>query len=93
MKFKRDVAAAILRDLLTKNTMIEDVSDISHEEFVFHAGMLSDAGIIEAALLPDFSNFQAQRITWFGYSRLYEFDEALGKEFDPKNFVRNFQRG
>ena len=91
MKFKREVASAILRELLTSNSSIEEVPDVSHDDFLFHSLMLKDAGLIVGG--TDFRGvFEAERITWLGYARLSEFDEALGKEYDPKNFVRNFQR-
>lgn len=94
MRFKREVASAILRELLTKDTCLASVPDVSHEDFVFHSSLLNDAGFIIAGVNYDYREtpFLAERITWDGYSRLSDFDEALGKEFDPKNFVRNLRR-
>lgn len=90
MKFKREVATAILRDLLTSSTPINEVGGVSVEEFTFHVNLLVDAGFIK--LDPCEEALTAERVTWEGYSHLYEFDESLGKEFDPKNFIRYFPR-
>lgn len=92
MKFKREIATAILRDLLTTKSVVNAVDGIAADEFVFHAYMLRDAGLIKAQLEPNLEIYSAIRITWEGYTRLGDFDDGLAKEFDPKNFVRNFPR-
>lgn len=91
MMFKREIASAILRELLSKNTSINEVPGVSRDDLTFHTLMLRDAGLVLASM-NHLDLYEIERITWLGYARLSEFDEALGKEFDPKNFVRNFQR-
>lgn len=91
MMFKREIASAILRELLSKNTSINEVPGVSRDDLIFHTLMLRDAGLVLASM-NHLDLYEIERITWLGYARLSEFDEALGKEFDPKNFVRNFQR-
>lgn len=92
MQFKSEVAAIILRQTLTANTSFGQIENITQEEFFFHAALLSDIGLIHAFIDPGARIAEVQRITWDGYSRLSCFDESLGREFDPKMFVRNFQR-
>ena len=91
MMFKREIASAILRELLSKNTSINEGPGVSRDDLIFHTLMLRDAGLVLASK-NHLDLYEIERITWLGYARLTEFDEALGKEFDPKNFVRFFQR-
>lgn len=92
MQFNREVAATILRHALTANTSFGHIEDITQEEFFFHAALLSDIGLINAFIDPGVRIAEIYRITWDGYAKLSDFDEALGKEFDPKLFIRNFPR-
>lgn len=91
MRFRKEVAASILKELLTTDKQVIRVHDVSKEEFGFHCLMLKDMGLIDAKQSDGgFDSCIAYRVTWKGYSRLSEFCEALGKEYDPNHFVRNF---
>lgn len=92
MKFSRETATAILRELLTTNKAVTQIEGISREDFVFHVDLLRDCRLIEADIDHDLNSYSAIRVTWDGYSRLWDFDVELGKEFDLKQFVRQFPR-
>lgn len=93
MIFHRAIAVAILRELLETDKPVSDIPGITKEEFKFHSAMLRENGMIEGRETGSKgNNYLATRVTWSGYSRLYDYDEALGKEFDPKLFVRNMGR-
>lgn len=92
MMFRREVASAILREALVTNRPFGKVDGIDHEDFIFHAALLSDLGFIKVELDIVERCCQVNRITWDGYSKLSDFDEALGKEFDPRQYARRFPR-
>ncbi|MBI6882374.1 hypothetical protein [Pseudomonas putida] len=94
MRFKKEVAAAILRKVLESNVkeVVRSVEGVSVEDFQFHCQMLSDMGVLNGAQEwgEEGKIFSIFRITWFGYTKLYIFSESLGKEYDPTMFARNF---